>query len=192
MNPARPSAAAPKPPVDPRRWARIRVFAMDVDGILTDGTVHVSSDGSEAKSFSVLDGLGLNRARNAGIVLAWVSGRFSGATTRRAEELRIPHLIQGRHDKAQALQELVDRLGVPPGEVCYMGDDDIDVGAMLRVGIGITVPEAMPAALAAADHVTQRPGGRGAVREVCDLLLQARSAPLDPAPAPRPSAPPAP
>jgi 3-deoxy-D-manno-octulosonate 8-phosphate phosphatase (KDO 8-P phosphatase) len=188
MNAPHPPSPAPKPPVEPQRWAQIRVFAMDVDGILTDGTVMVSSDGSEMKSFSVLDGLGLNRARHAGIILAWVSGRFSGATTRRAEELQIAHLIQGRHDKAQALQELIDRLGVQSEEVCYMGDDDIDVGAMLRVGIGITVPGAMPAALAAADHVTRLPGGRGAVREVCDLLLQARSAPPGQIPSAAPAA----
>ena len=163
-----------KPPVATARWARIKLFAMDVDGVLTDGTVLVSSDGSEAKAFSVLDGLGLARLRDHGIQLAWISGRFSGATTKRAEELRIPHLIQGRHDKANALKELVTQLGVERDDFCYMGDDDIDVGAMIFAGIGISPPGGMPAALAAADYVTARPAGAGAVREVCNLILQAR------------------
>jgi 3-deoxy-D-manno-octulosonate 8-phosphate phosphatase (KDO 8-P phosphatase) len=177
MNTPNRNPPASKPPVTAERWARIRLFAMDVDGVLTDGTVLISSDGTEAKSFSVLDGLGLARARNAGIVLAWISGRPSGATLRRAEELRIPHVLQGRNDKAQALQELVTQLGVQRDEVCYMGDDDIDVGAMMLAGIGVTVPAAMPGALATADHVTTLPAGRGAVREVCDLILHARPAP---------------
>lgn len=163
-----------KPPIAAARWARIRLFAMDVDGVLTDGTVLVSSDGSESKAFSVLDGLGLARLRDNGVALAWISGRFSGATTKRSEELRIPHLIQGRHDKANALKELVAQLGVERDDICYMGDDDIDVGAMLLAGIGIAPPAAMPAALAAADYVTSLAAGRGAVREVCNLILQAR------------------
>lgn len=163
-----------KPQIPAARWARIKLFAMDVDGVLTDGTVIVSSDGTEAKAFSVLDGLGLARLRDHGIALAWISGRLSGATTKRAEELHIPHLVQGRHDKANALKELVTTLGVERDEFCYMGDDDIDVGAMLLAGIGIAPPAGMPAALAAADYITTLPAGRGAVREVCNLILHAR------------------
>lgn len=163
-----------KRPVEAPRWARILLFAMDVDGILTDGTVAISSDGTETKSFSVLDGLGLARARDAGIILAWISGRKSAATTRRAEELRIPHLIQGRTDKTAALRELIASLGVPIEGVCYMGDDDIDASAMKVAGIGISVPTGMPEAIAAADYVTHRAAGRGAVREICDLILQTR------------------
>lgn len=164
-----------RPHIPAERWARIRLFAMDVDGVLTDGTVFVTSDGTETKGFSVLDGLGLARVRDAGIVLAWISGRSSGATVKRAEELRVVHLVQGRHDKASALQELLHKLQIAPDEVCYMGDDDLDVGAMLLAGIAVSVPHAMPAALAAADLVTTRGGGRGAVREVCDFLLHSRA-----------------
>lgn len=156
-------------------WGRIRLFAMDVDGILTDGTVCISSDGSEAKTFSILDGLGLVRLREAGITVAWISGRASGATTRRAEELRIAHLIQGRKDKITALTELMAELGLQPREVCYMGDDDIDAPAIEHAGIGVSVPTAMPAARTAADYITTLPAGRGAVREICDLILAARS-----------------
>ena len=159
-------------------WARIRLFAMDVDGILTDGSVTVFSDGIEAKRFSVLDGMGLGMVRDAGIELAWISGRSSGATTIRAQELRIAHVLQGRRDKLAALAEVAAAAGVPLRECVYMGDDFIDVPALKAAGIGVTVPNAMPEALAAARLVTGRCGGAGAVREVCDLILAAaRAAP---------------
>lgn len=119
-----------------QRWAAIRLFAMDVDGVLTDGSIYVSSDGAEMKRFSVLDGMGLSRLRQAGRAVAWISGRESGATTRRATELKIPHLIQGRTDKLAALQELAARLGLSPEAICYMGDDDIDTPAISWAGIG--------------------------------------------------------
>jgi len=154
-------------------WARIRLFAMDVDGILTDGTVTLHSDGTEAKTFSILDGMGLVRCRDAGIVLAWISGRASAATDVRAGELKIPHVLQGRADKLAALQELARRLGLSAAEVCYMGDDDIDAPALQWAGIGATVSTAMPAAAVAAVYVAWRPAGRGAVREVCDRILAA-------------------
>ena len=158
----------------PLNWSAIRLFAMDVDGILTDGTVRISTDGTEAKGFSVLDGMGLKRLEKAGIITAWISGRLSGATTLRANELKIPHLIQGRTDKLAALQELAATLQLSAADCAYMGDDDIDAPAMAWAGIGATVPDAMPAALAAADYVTTREAGYGAVREVCEHLLAAR------------------
>lgn len=147
---------------------------MDVDGVLTDGTVQIFSDGSEAKAFSILDGHGLKKLERAGVLTAWISGRASGATTVRATELKIPHLVQGRVDKITALQELAAQLGLAAGQCAYMGDDDIDAPAMAWAGIGIAPPEAMPAALAAADYVTRRPAGRGAVREICERILAAR------------------
>lgn len=156
------------------RWSAIRLFAMDVDGILTDGTVRISSDGVETKSFSILDGLGLVRLREHGVVTAWISGRKSGATDVRAAELKIPHVIQGRIDKLTALQGLAAQLGISPDQCAYMGDDDIDAPALRWAGIGITVPGAMPAALAAARVVTVRTAGHGAVREVCERLLSSR------------------
>jgi 3-deoxy-D-manno-octulosonate 8-phosphate phosphatase (KDO 8-P phosphatase) len=156
------------------RWSAIRLFAMDVDGILTDGTVRVSSDGVETKSFSILDGLGLVRLRERGVVTAWISGRKSGATDVRAAELKIPHVIQGRIDKLTVLQGLAAQLGIKAAECAYMGDDDIDAAALRWAGIGITVPGAMPAALAAARAVTARSAGHGAVREVCERLLSSR------------------
>lgn len=142
--------------------------------MLTDGSIYVLGDGREAKRFSVLDGLGIVRLHKLGIATAWISGRHSDATARRAAELKVPHVILGRSDKREALMELAASLGFSPGEVCYMGDDDIDAGAIEWAGIGATVPDAMPAALAAADYVARRKAGSGAVRDVCEQILAAR------------------
>jgi 3-deoxy-D-manno-octulosonate 8-phosphate phosphatase (KDO 8-P phosphatase) len=169
MSSARPPSAA--------RWAAVRLFAMDVDGVLTDGSILVSSDRTETKRFSITDGLGLSLLRDQGLPLAWISGRQSGATTIRADELKIPHVIQGRRDKLAALTELARRLGLTLGQCAYMGDDIIDAPALRAAGLGISVPGGAPAALAAADYVTRHPGGHGAVREVCDFLLAAAGAP---------------
>jgi 3-deoxy-D-manno-octulosonate 8-phosphate phosphatase (KDO 8-P phosphatase) len=160
--------------ITPARWAAIRLFAMDVDGILTDGTIHVSSDGVETKTFSILDGMGLVQLRKADILTAWISGRASGATTVRATELKIPHLVQGRTDKITALKELAAELKLTADQIVYMGDDDIDTAAIQWAGIGVTVPDAMPSPFTAADYVTRRPAGKGAVREVCEHILAAR------------------
>jgi 3-deoxy-D-manno-octulosonate 8-phosphate phosphatase (KDO 8-P phosphatase) len=155
-------------------WAAIRLFAMDVDGVLTDGSVAISSDGTETKHFSILDGMGLVRLHQAGVAVAWISGRASGATTMRATELRVPHLIQGRTDKLMALQELASQLGLAAAQVCYMGDDDIDAPAIAWAGIGVAPAGSMPAALKAAGCVPVRAAGRGAVREVCEQILACR------------------
>ena len=160
--------------ITPARWAAIRLFAMDVDGILTDGTIHVSSDGVETKTFSILDGMGLVQLRKHGIPTAWISGRASGATSVRAEELKIPHLVQGRTDKITALKELAATLNLTADQIVYMGDDDIDTAAIQWAGIGVTVPDAMPSPFTAADYVTRRPAGKGAVREICEHILSAR------------------
>jgi len=158
----------------PARWAAIRLFAMDVDGVLTDGSVAISSDGTETKHFSILDGMGLVRLHKAGVAVAWISGRASGATSLRATELRVPHVLQGRTDKLMALQELASQLGLAAAQVCYMGDDDIDAPAIAWAGIGAAPAGSMPAALKAADYVPARAAGHGAVREVCEQILASR------------------
>lgn len=161
--------------ISAERWARLKLLATDVDGVLTDGTILVSSDGHESKVFSVLDGLGMVRLLRDDFVVAWISGRASGATTVRAKELKIPHLVQGRVDKETALKELADALGFTAEECAYVGDDDIDAGALRWAGIGITVPHAMPTAVSAADCSTRRLPGQGAIREVCDMIRRHRS-----------------
>ena len=162
-----------RPTSDTLDWGAIKLFAMDVDGVLTDGGLYVSSDGSESKRFSIIDGLGLARLRQSGIVLAWISGRHSEASAIRAKELQIPHLIQGKLDKLSALKELLAILELQPSQSVYMGDDIIDADAIRYAGIGVAVPEGQHEALAAADYVTQRSGGNGAVREVCNHILDA-------------------
>jgi 3-deoxy-D-manno-octulosonate 8-phosphate phosphatase (KDO 8-P phosphatase) len=161
-----------------KAWAAINLLALDVDGVLTDGTVQISSDGrTEIKTFSILDGMGLTRLHKAGIAVAWISGRPSGATRTRAAELKIPHVIEGRTDKLTAVQELAAALGLTDAQCAYMGDDDIDAPAIAWAGVGVAPRDAMPAALKAARFVPARPAGRGAVREVCEHLLAARSSP---------------
>lgn len=156
-------------------WGAVELFAMDVDGVLTDGSLYVSSDGSETKRFSIIDGLGLVMLREAGVKIAWISGRGSEATDRRAEELKVDFVIQGRKDKAEALLSLLEKLDLKPEQVAYMGDDTIDTGAIKLAAIGVAVPEAQAEPLAAANYTTQRAGGKGAVREVCNHILAARS-----------------
>jgi 3-deoxy-D-manno-octulosonate 8-phosphate phosphatase (KDO 8-P phosphatase) len=157
--------------ISKKKWSAIRLFAMDVDGVLTDGTVTIASDGTEAKNFSILDGMGIVRLHKAGVAVAWISGRPSGATTLRATELRVPHVIQGRTDKLIALQELASQLKLTAKQICYMGDDDIDAPAIAWSGIGVAPGQSMPAALKAAAYVPARPAGHGAVREVCEHIL---------------------
>jgi 3-deoxy-D-manno-octulosonate 8-phosphate phosphatase (KDO 8-P phosphatase) len=171
---SRSAIRSPKSKISKTRWAAIRLFAMDVDGVLTDGTVAIASDGTESKRFSILDGMGIARLHHAGVAVAWISGRPSGATTVRAEELRVPHVIQGRTDKLMALQELASQLRLAPAQVCYMGDDDIDAPAIAWCGIGVAPRGCIAAALKAAGYVPARPAGRGAVREVCEHILASR------------------
>lgn len=156
------------------KWRDIRLFAMDVDGILTDGSLFVSSDGSESKTFSILDGAGMVYLGRIGVATAWLSGRKSGATTVRAKDLKIPHVVQGNDDKLAELQKLAAKLGLTRDQIVYMGDDVIDAAAIKWAGIGATVPTAQPAALAAADIITKRAAGDGAVREICNHILAAR------------------
>ncbi len=166
--------APSKKKISRRAWASIKLLALDVDGILTDGTVRIHSDGTESKNFSILDGMGLVRLHRHDVAVAWISGRASGSTTHRATELKIPHLIQGRTDKITALQELAAQLKLKPAQCIYMGDDDFDAPAIRWAGIGVSVPDAMPAALKAARYVTRRRAGFGAVREICEHLLSSR------------------
>ena len=157
---------------------RIRLLALDVDGVLTDNAVFlglVAGERVEFKRFDIQDGLGHALLREASLDIAWVSGRHSEATSLRAAELRVAHLIQaddGR--KVPPLQALLDRLGLAWDEVAFVGDDLADLPVLTRVGVPIAVANAVPEVKAAARHVTQAVGGHGAVREVIEWLLRAR------------------
>jgi 3-deoxy-D-manno-octulosonate 8-phosphate phosphatase (KDO 8-P phosphatase) len=157
-----------------RRLARIRLFLCDVDGVLTDGMVQMGN-GVESKCFNILDGLGMRLLQRAGVKVGWVSRRPSSATSMRAEDLKIDHLIQIDGSKVEAVEALLDRSGVAWGEVCYVGDDIVDLGVLGRAGVAVGVANAIEEVKAVVDYVTEREGGRGAVREVAELILKAQN-----------------
>lgn len=153
--------------------ARIKLVALDVDGIMSDGKIYFSAKGDEVKGFNILDGLGLKQIMAAGITVAVITGRSSPLTEKRMQDLGIPHLMQGREDKKIALLELTNTLGIPPEAIAYMGDDLPDLPAIRHAGFGVTVPNGYWLVREHADYCTQASGGNGAVREMCDLLLTA-------------------
>jgi 3-deoxy-D-manno-octulosonate 8-phosphate phosphatase (KDO 8-P phosphatase) len=168
----------PSPAVSPTAprvasLARVRLLAMDVDGVLTDGTLGYGSDGAEQKRFHVHDGLGLTLLAARGIQIVWISGRVNPAVERRAQELGVGRLLQGVRDKQVALQELTQALGLAVEQVAYIGDDWNDLGAFAASGVRIAVANARREVRERADFVTAAAGGQGAVREVCDALLDA-------------------
>ncbi|MFV8820132.1 KdsC family phosphatase [Haliea sp. E17] len=154
--------------------SNIRLFALDVDGVLTDGRIQYSSSGEELKSFNIKDGLGIKLLQRDGIEVAIITGRVSPMVSRRAAELGIDTIVQGREDKLSALLELCKLRGIEPQACAYMGDDLPDLAAVKAAGVGFTPADGVAALQAAADVVTHLPGGNGAVREACELLLQAR------------------
>lgn len=153
---------------------KIKLFAMDVDGVLSDGKIIYNSYDVETKAFHVQDGLGLVALREAGVILAIITGRTSSMVQRRATELGIHHVVQGRDDKFTALSKLADELGLSLEECAYMGDDLPDLKAIKEAGLGVSVPNGMAFVRQHADFVTTKHGGEGAVREVCELILQAQ------------------
>jgi len=153
--------------------AGIRLLALDVDGIMTDGTLFFSASGDEWKGFNILDGLGIKQVMAAGIEVAVITGRCSPLTARRMNDLGIPHLMQGREDKKVALVELAGQLGLSSEQIAYMGDDLPDLPAIRYAGLGITVPNSYWLVRQHADICTNLAGGSGAVREACELLLTA-------------------
>ena len=157
------------------RARRIRLLVLDVDGVLTDGRIYMSAAGEDLKVFHVRDGSGLVALQRAGVTVAIISGRDSVAVTRRAAELGIAHVHQGVEDKAAELAALMGRLGVTPAETACVGDDTPDLPMLENAGLAIAVADAHGALGPVVHWVTTAAGGRGAVREVCDLLISARA-----------------
>ena len=157
-----------------RRARAVRGLACDVDGVLTDGGLYVGPSGETLRRFHVRDGMGLRLLREAGYALALISGESGDGIRRRAEKLRIEHVYLGIEDKAAAFADFAAKAGLQAGELAYAGDDVNDLGPMALAGLAAAVPGA-PAELRKAAHlVLKTPGGQGAVRELCDLLLAAR------------------
>ena len=152
---------------------RIRLLLMDCDGVLTDGRIWLTADGEEQKAFHVRDGQGIVLLHRAGVQTGIISGRASAATERRARELGMIFLRQGVTDKVPVLEELLRDAGVSPEHCAYIGDDVGDVEIMKRVGFAVAVADAADAAKHVAHFITTAGGGKGAVREVCETILQA-------------------
>lgn len=155
--------------------AGIRLIAFDVDGVFTDGRFYLSDEGVESKTFFTQDGFGIRCLIKAGIEVAVISGRTSGAVERRMAELGVPHVILGCKDKVGAFESLISGLGIAATECGYVGDDIPDLPLLNKVGFAVAVANAVEAVIAQSDYTTEANGGFGAVREVCDLLLEART-----------------
>ena len=152
----------------------IRLIAFDVDGIFTDGGLYLSDSGEEFKRFNSLDGHGLKMLKASGVELAIITGRTSRCVEMRAKNLGITHVYQGIAKKWGAMQDLLGKLQLAPEMAAFMGDDVVDLPAMRRVGLALTVPNASPSVLDFAHYTTKHEGGHGAVREVCELIMSAQ------------------
>ena len=154
------------------RLQKIKMLLLDVDGILTDGRIIYSSDGSETKAFDVKDGHGLKMIQRAGIEVGIITGRKSSVVERRAKELGISILYQGAKDKLVPFREILEHHSIGEDEIAYVGDDIVDLPILLRVGFAATVADALPEVKQRVHYVTDRKGGKAAVREICDLILK--------------------
>jgi len=157
-----------------RRLRRLRAFVSDVDGVLTDGALYYGPRGPALKRFDVKDGMGLRLLREAGLALALISGETGPIVEARAAKLRITDVFQGVEDKAAVLRRFLKSKGIAPDECAYAGDDVNDLGPMALAGVAFAPADAVPAARRAAHWTSSLPGGRGAAREFCDLILAAR------------------
>ncbi len=153
---------------------QLRLLALDVDGVLTDGSIYYGNNGEELKAFNIKDGLGIKLLQRSGIEVAIITGRSSKVVARRARELGIERVVQGREDKRVALAQLCEELQLQPGQCAYMGDDLPDLGAIIDAGLGMTVADACQAVAEAAQWRSSLPGGAGAVREAAEFILHNR------------------
>lgn len=165
----------PKPSANSikRRLQRIRLFLCDVDGVLTDASVFIGGE-REVKRFDIQDGLGLVLLRRAGLKVGWISSRPSPATEARAVELKIDFLVQSKESKVAAVENLLAQTGFEWKQVCYVGDDVVDLGVLKRAGVAVAVANAVTEVKALAHVITRKSGGHGAVREVVELILKAQ------------------
>ncbi len=154
--------------------ASIRLVAFDIDGVFTDGRFYLSDEGIESKAFHTQDGYGVRQLLGADIAVAVISGRSSGAVAKRMAELKVRHVVQGCSNKVAALDEIIAKLGISPSECAYVGDDIPDLPLLQHVGYPIAVANAVPAVHKQCRYSTKASGGVGAVREVCELVLDAK------------------
>jgi 3-deoxy-D-manno-octulosonate 8-phosphate phosphatase (KDO 8-P phosphatase) len=163
--------------IDQRLVARakeIRLLLLDVDGVLTDGTLLFAPDGSESKAFNTQDGFGIRLLQEAGLDVGVITARSSAAVSARCENLKMRYTYQGESDKLKAYNDILRQSGRKPVEICYMGDDWLDLILLKRVGFSAAPANAVAEVQRHVHYTTSRRGGDGAVREVCDVILQAR------------------
>ena len=153
---------------------KLKLLILDVDGVLTDGKLFFDNEGNEYKSFHARDGHGIKLLRQTGVEVAVISGRKSNSVALRMKSLGIDHIYQGHEDKRAAFNELLTKVGITSEQVAHVGDDLLDLPIMTRVGLAIAVNDANFAVKKHADWCTTTPGGQGAVREVCDFIMQAQ------------------
>ncbi len=156
------------------RAKQIRLVIFDVDGVLTDGSLYLGDDGQEYKAFHSRDGHGMKMLQQTGVTLAIITGRTSEVVRIRMESLGVEHLYQGQHDKLSAYEDLKKTLGVEDEQIAYVGDDVVDLPILRRVGLSIAVADAHRLVQDHTHWRTQSPGGRGAGREVCELIMDAQ------------------
>ena len=152
---------------------RVKLLLTDVDGVMTDGSVFITSDG-EFKQFNIQDGLGLMLLRKCSIKVGWISARPSAVTARRAEELQIDYLVQEKVRKVDAAENILQAAGLKWADVCFVGDDVVDLCLLKRAGVAVAVANAIDEAKAMAHYITKARGGHGAVREVVTMILKAQ------------------
>ena len=152
----------------------IKLLILDVDGVLTNGEIYITASGEEIKAFNTLDGHGLKMLQKSGVKLAIITGRDAAGVAHRVQGLGIDHYLAGIHDKRSAYLNLIAELNLQPEQCAYIGDDVVDLPVMVRCGLPVAVPEAHAFTLQHAAYVTQRNAGKGAVRELCDLIMDAQ------------------
>ena len=153
---------------------KLKLLILDVDGVLTDGKLFFDNEGNEYKSFHARDGHGIKLLRQTGVEVAVISGRKSNSVALRMKNLGIEHVYQGHENKRAAFNEIIEKTGIEPEQAACMGDDLLDLPIMTRAGLAIAVADANFAVKQRADWCTTLPGGHGAVREVCDFIMQAQ------------------
>jgi 3-deoxy-D-manno-octulosonate 8-phosphate phosphatase (KDO 8-P phosphatase) len=157
-----------------QKAALIRLVIFDVDGVLTDGSLFLGDDGQEYKAFNSKDGHGMKMLQQSGVDIGIITGRTSNVVEVRMASLGIQHVYQGKHEKLPAYEELKQKLGLEDEQIAYVGDDVVDLPIMTRVGLAVAVQDALPFVKQHAHWQTSRGGGRGAAREVCELLMEAQ------------------
>ncbi len=159
-----------------RRLSGAKLLTLDVDGVLTDGALYYFEDGSESRVFDVQDGTGIKLLVASGFPVAIISASITPCIRIRGERLGVPYVHTGAEDKVGVLNDLCEQIGASPDDVVHMGDDVNDIPILERVGFPLTVPNAVPEVLDRAIYVTEKPGGAGAVREICEAILKVRGA----------------